>query len=86
MDRPLDCPHCASSDVEVVAVEYEGRRALAVRCKECGASALAVRCKECGAFGPPSQDADPEHTIVAWHQRCRRLSLATTYGSAERQG
>jgi uncharacterized Zn finger protein len=37
MDQMLDCPLCASSELEVVAVEYENRLALAVHCKECGA-------------------------------------------------
>jgi len=38
----MECPHCASSDFEVVHVEFGVR------------PALAVCCKECGAFGPPA--------------------------------
>jgi len=59
--KPLSCPHCASSDLEVVPVQFEG------------GPALAVCCKECGAFGPPSHSDDlsddPEHAIAAWNQR-----------------
>jgi transcription elongation factor Elf1 len=35
MDRILECLHCASSDVEVIAIEMD-RPMLAVCCKECG--------------------------------------------------
>jgi uncharacterized Zn finger protein len=63
MTRALDCPHCASSDVEVVGVQYEER------------PALAVHCKECGAFGPPSQSTAPEHAIAVWNQRAGRLTV-----------
>ena len=52
MDGILDCPHCASSDVEVVGVAFEARPALAVRCNECGAS------------GQPSAGDDPQHAIA----------------------
>ena len=64
MTRPLDCPHCASSDLEVAQVEFEQR------------PALAVRCRECGAAGPPSHSTDPpDHAVSAWNQRMGRLSL-----------
>jgi Lar family restriction alleviation protein len=56
----LECPHCASSDNEVVAVEFEQ------------AAALAVHCKECGANGPASHSHDAKHAIFAWNQRMRR--------------
>jgi hypothetical protein len=32
MDRALDCPHCASDDLEVVAVTSDGAATLAVHC------------------------------------------------------
>jgi len=62
MDRIFDCPHCASSDPEVVRVEFDG------------APALAVRCKECGACGPPDHGDDPKHAIFGWNQRMGRLT------------
>jgi len=43
MNRLLDCPHCASSGLEVVRVEFEG------------APTLAKHRNECGAFGPPGR-------------------------------
>jgi uncharacterized Zn finger protein len=46
-----DCPHCASSDLEVVPVTFEG------------SASLAVHCNECGAFGPPSHTDEPKHAI-----------------------
>ena len=61
--KPLECPHCASAVLEVVRVEFELR------------GALAVRCKECGASGRPSHTADPQHAVSAWNQRMGRLSL-----------
>jgi Lar family restriction alleviation protein len=63
MTRALDCPHCASSDVEVVGVQYEER------------PALAVHCKECGAIGPHSESPEPAHAIHAWNQRAGRLTV-----------
>jgi uncharacterized Zn finger protein len=63
MDRILYCPRCASSDVEVVPVEYERR------------PAFGVRCNECGAFGPPSHSLDPQHAIAAWNQRQGRVTV-----------
>jgi len=38
MDRLLDFPYRASSDLEVVPLTFEGRAALAVRGRECGAT------------------------------------------------
>ena len=49
--------------LEVVRVEFELR------------GALAVRCKECGASGPPSHTADPQHAVSAWNQRAGRLTV-----------
>ena len=40
MNRRMDCPHCASSDLEVVPVTFEQSAAVAVHCKECGALGL----------------------------------------------
>jgi Lar family restriction alleviation protein len=63
MTNPLDCPHCASSDVAVAAVEYEQR------------PAFAVCCRECGAMGPPSHSDDPAHAVATWNRRMGRLSV-----------
>jgi hypothetical protein len=40
--------------LKVVAVEFEGR------------AALAVRCTECGAHGPPEHSDDPKHANFGW--------------------
>jgi hypothetical protein len=40
-----------------------------------GRAAVAVRCKECGAFGPPSHGEDPKHAIFGWNQRQGRLTV-----------
>jgi hypothetical protein len=63
MEKLLDCPHCVSSDVDVVIVEYEQR------------PALAVRWRECGAIGPPSHSDDPKHAVHSWNLRVGRLSV-----------
>ena len=60
--KPLDCPFCASDDLEVVAIDQDR-------------DALAVRCKECGATGPSSLFGDPEQAVFAWNERQGRLSV-----------
>jgi len=64
MDRALDCPHCASSELELelIVVEHDPRT-------------LAVHGKECGARGPLSLSADPAHAVFAWNQRTGRLTV-----------
>jgi hypothetical protein len=51
MDRLLDSPYCASSDLEVVPLTFEGR------------AALAVRGSECVAHGLPEHIDEPTHAI-----------------------
>ena len=62
MEKPLDCPFCASDDLDVSEVEQ-------------GCRMLAVFCKECGAQGPLSLGNDPIHAIHSWNQRQGRLSI-----------
>ena len=63
MDKMLECPHCASADLEVMGIEYVDR------------PAPAVHCKERGAFDPPSHADNPKHAVYAWNQRMGRMSL-----------
>ena len=62
MENPVDCPFCASDDLEVIAVEQDP-------------AMLAVCCKECGATGPVSLSDNPAYAIDSWNQRTGRLSL-----------
>jgi uncharacterized Zn finger protein len=63
MESTRDCPHCASSDLDVIAVEHDE------------GPALAVLCKECGMTGPRSSSSDPAHAMFAFNQRAGWLSL-----------
>jgi Lar family restriction alleviation protein len=62
MEKPLDCPFCASDDLDVTEVDQDCRM-------------LAVFCNECGAQGPLSLCNDRAHAIHSWNQRPGRLSL-----------
>ena len=61
MDRKLECPHCASSDLEVTLVSIEPRK-------------LALRCKGCSARGHESLDLEKD-AVFAWNQRMGRLTV-----------
>ena len=56
MEKPLDCPFCASDDLAVTEVEQDCRM-------------LAVLCNECGAQGPLSLGNDRTQAIHSWNQR-----------------
>ena len=58
-----ECPHCASSRLEITSVEYAHP------------PALAVQCTDCGALGPPSHDVDARQAILAWNQGRGRSSV-----------
>ena len=57
-------PFCASSDLDVIDVEHDE------------GSALAVLCKECGATGPRSRGNDRRDAIHSWNLRFGRLTAA----------